>query len=290
MMRALYTTIASCLIVVAAHAAQLPVAIATDPIADTHFPATSIVLRIPSGGVEMNGLAYVPSGGGPHPALVIFNGLPGSERNLDLAQAVRRAGWTVITLNYRGSWGSPGEFRLNGALEDADAVLKFLRDPQNAATLRIDSKRIALAGHSMGAWVAIKAAERDPAIIGTAIISMADMSMMRYYPHDQLVTYMEANLAGLSGATGLSLANEIESQGESFALQAMANNLNKRPLLALSVNDGLAKATTALQKAVNSQNAISKSLYVDTDHNWSGKRIELQTIVLAWLSRLNYGD
>ncbi|MDO8912512.1 MAG: hypothetical protein Q8N10_08825 [Phenylobacterium sp.] len=32
----------------------------------------------------------------------------GNEKNLDLAQAVRRAGWNAVTFNYRGSWGSPG--------------------------------------------------------------------------------------------------------------------------------------------------------------------------------------
>jgi predicted alpha/beta-fold hydrolase len=64
------------------------------------------VLHIPSGGVEINGVAYVAAGAGPHPVLVLFHGLPGNEKNLDLAQAVRRAGWTVVTLNYRGSWAA----------------------------------------------------------------------------------------------------------------------------------------------------------------------------------------
>ncbi len=35
-------------------------------------------------------------------------------------------------MNYRGSWGSPGEFRFAGNLEDADAVLAFVMDSTNA--------------------------------------------------------------------------------------------------------------------------------------------------------------
>jgi uncharacterized protein len=58
-----------------------------------------------------------------------------------------------VTFNYRGSWGSPGVFRFAQTLEDAAAVLTFLRDPANAARLRIDTQRIAMAGHSMGGWV-----------------------------------------------------------------------------------------------------------------------------------------
>src|SRR5271167_766046 len=86
-------------------------AIFTDPPADKAHPAAMTVLHIPSHGVLINGLVYSPAGAGPHPTLVICHGLPGNEKNLDLAQAVRRAGWNAVTFNYRGSWGSPGPFR-----------------------------------------------------------------------------------------------------------------------------------------------------------------------------------
>ena len=42
-----------------------------------------------------------------------MHGLPGNERNLDLAQAIRRAGWDVLTFTYRGAWGSPGDFSIS---------------------------------------------------------------------------------------------------------------------------------------------------------------------------------
>ena len=35
--------------------------------------------------------------------MILFHGLPGNEQNLDLAQAIRRANWNVLTLHYRGS-------------------------------------------------------------------------------------------------------------------------------------------------------------------------------------------
>src|ERR1044071_8999212 len=102
--------------------AQVPRAIGTDPPRDSAHPARMEVLHIPSGGVKINGVAYLASGAGRHPTFIFFHGLPGNEKNLDLAQAVRRAGWNAITVNYRGSWGSPGEFRFGGTLEDAEAV------------------------------------------------------------------------------------------------------------------------------------------------------------------------
>ncbi len=55
------------------------------------------VLHIPSHGVAINGVLYSPAGVGPHPTLVLCHGLPGNEKNLDIAQAVRRAGWNAVT-------------------------------------------------------------------------------------------------------------------------------------------------------------------------------------------------
>src|SRR5665213_263086 len=136
-------------------AQQVPKAIYTDPPHNTQHPARMEVLHIPSGDVKINGVAYLAAGAGVHPTFVLLHGLPGNEKNLDLAQAVRRAGWNAITFNYRGSWGSPGKFRFAQNLEDADAVLAFLRDPANAAKLGIDTMHLVLAGHSMGGWVTV---------------------------------------------------------------------------------------------------------------------------------------
>src|SRR5665213_1824794 len=71
---------------------DLPPAIWADPAPDAAHPARSEVLHIASHGVEINGLAYLVAGAGVHPTVVLFHGLPGNEKNLDLAQAIRRAG------------------------------------------------------------------------------------------------------------------------------------------------------------------------------------------------------
>ena len=87
----------------ASSALAIPPAVFTDPPHDAAHPARLEVLHVPSGGVEIDGVAYIAAGAGPHPTLVICHGWPGNEKNLDLAQAVRRAGWNAVTFNYRGS-------------------------------------------------------------------------------------------------------------------------------------------------------------------------------------------
>ena len=103
-------------------AQQVPAAIYTDPPRDAQHPARMEVLHIPSGNVKINGVAYLASGCGMHPTFVLLHGLPGNEKNLDLAQAVRRTGWNAITFNYRGSWGSPDASRFAQNLQDVSRV------------------------------------------------------------------------------------------------------------------------------------------------------------------------
>jgi len=176
-----FATIAIALVVVVLplHAQRVPAAVYTDPPHDARQPARMEVLHIPSGGVRINGVAYLASGAGQHPTFVLLHGLPGNEKNLDLAQAVRRAGWNAVTFNYRGSWGSPGSFRFAQNLEDADAVLAFLREPANARSLGIDTTQLVLAGHSMGGWVTVRTAAHQHGLRGIVLISAADQVYIR---------------------------------------------------------------------------------------------------------------
>ena len=265
---------------------QVPRAITTDPSSDRSHPARMEVLHIPSGDVKINGVAYVASGAGRHPTLVFFHGLPGNEKNLDLAQAVRRAGWNAITVNYRGSWGSSGQFRFAGNLEDADAVLAFVRDTANARKLGIDPRRIVIAGHSMGGWVAVHTASHHPELLGAILISAADMGAHGSRPLDQLSAAMADNMESLSGVTAQGMAEELRDNSSRFGFDAAAQGLSRTPLLVLTSNDGLAAHTDPLVKSLRALgNTRITEVHQPTDHSWSDKRIALQTTIINWLAR-----
>lgn len=270
-----------------AHAQSVPAAIYTDPPADTAHPASSTVLHVPSHGVTINGLLYAPSGTGPHPTLVICHGLPGNEKNLDLAQAVRRAGWNAVTFNYRGSWGSPGNYRFAQNLEDAAAVLAYLRDPANADRLGVDPARIALAGHSMGGWVTALTAAHDHALLGAILISAADMGMIGTQPRSRVVALMADNRESLAGVTPESMADEVIAHANEFKFAGAAEGLSHLPLLVLSADDGLAPGTDALVLAVQARGSKQvTAIHAATDHSWSDHRIFLESTILNWLVTL----
>jgi pimeloyl-ACP methyl ester carboxylesterase len=268
---------------------QIPAAIFTDPPVDAAHPPRMEVLHIPSGGVEINGVAYLAGGAGVHPTVVLLHGLPGNEKNLDLAQAIRRAGWNCVTFNYRGSWGSPGSFSFEGNLADAKAVLAYTRDPAHAKFLGVDTGKLAIAGHSMGGWVTGLTAAGDDGLAGAVLISAADMGGRGAVPgaKPMVVKSMETEMESLAGTSPEKMADEIIGFSPRLSFNAaVAKGLSKKPLLVITSDDGLAAMDDKLAAAVKADGGPVTSLHIATDHSYSGKRIALEAAVIQWLQGL----
>lgn len=259
--------------------------------------ASMDVMRIPSHGESLNAMAYVAAGAGPHPAVILLHGFPGNERNLDLAQDMRRAGWDVLYFNYRGSWGTPGDFSFAHGIEDVAAVLAYVRQPENARRLRLDPTRLVLVGHSMGGFMAVEAASADPAVKGVALISAADLGGVFQQMqakdsregalHKMSAALADEGMAPLSGCTPDSLAGELADHGKDWAFIAHARALKDRPTMIATSDDGLADPNTAFATALQKAgNAHVTALHLPTDHAYSDKRVELSHALLQWLATL----
>lgn len=269
--------------------AAIPPAIYTDPPQDLRYPATSQVLHIPTGGVNINGIAYLASGAGPHPTAVFFIGLPGNEKNLDLLQAVRRAGWNAVTFFYRGSWGSPGMFRFAHCPRDAEAVLTYLRTKPVATTLRIDAKRMVIVGHSMGGWVAVETAAHDRQLAGVALISPADMSkdFPGDMPHPQLVKFLSGLMESYVGITAQQMADELEAHATQWRFDRAYDRIERVPVLVITANDRYRPTDDALASALRAHRGQPvTAVHLDTDHVYSDHRIALEATLISWLQSL----
>ena len=263
-----------------------PRALYVDPPRDAKHPARNEVLHLPTHGVEVNGLAFLAAGAGRHPTFVFLHGLPGNEKGHDLAQVLRRAGWNAVTFNYRGSWGSPGTFAFDHTLEDAAAVLAYLRDSVNARTLGVDTSRIVVGGHSMGGWVAATIASRDARLRGAVLISAADMGVIGAMAKGEAVTFMKDNMESLAN-TPETLAEDLVAGATRRRLASAATGLARMPMLVLSSDDGLAPHSDSLVAAARRLgNGRVTTVHAATDHAWSDRRVMLASTVLRWLERL----
>ncbi|PZU09276.1 alpha/beta fold hydrolase [Sphingomonas sp.] len=261
-----------------------PAAIVFDPTPDPAAPASMKAFVLPSHGSGLNAVFYKASGAGPHPTLLLLHGFPGNEQNLDLAQAARRAGWHVLTLHYRGSWGSRGDFSFHHCAEDAQAALAWLR-AQGAAG-GIATSRIVVAGHSMGGMMAAFAAARDPDVMGTVLIDPWDIAATGRSFADPAAKkeFIEGELRGdlppLAGTSEAALVTEIETAGADLDLAETAKNIGKRPLLVIGAERALAPTARTVAAAAG---PAARLVVMPTDHSFSDHRIALANALLGFL-------
>lgn len=276
-----------------AMAAPPPAAVVTDPVPDTRFPAGMAAFQLPSHGALLNAVLYRAAGQGLHPALLLLHGFPGNEQNLDLAQAARRAGWHVLTLHYRGSWGSPGAFSFQHCIEDSAAAVAYLRDPDNARRLGIDTRRVAVAGHSMGGMMAARTFADDAGLLGAFLIDpwniagqgrlLGDPAAVAAFRANEL----DGDLPPLAGTSAEALLAEMRAADPAIDLEAALAASPGRRLAILSAMRGLGAQHAALLAAA--QKAQPRSFIeanLPTDHSFSDHRIALAAALVDWLANL----
>ena len=238
----------------------------------------------------MNAVFFLASGEKPKPTLVLLHGLPGNERNLDLAQAVRRAGWNVLTFTYRGAWGSPGRFSIAGAVEDAAAAVAFLHRTEIAAKYKIDPARIVIAGHSMGGFAAAQYAATHDDVAALLLLDAWNVGEDSRSIRGNAAKRAEFRSGlddlgnSLVGADAESLTHEVEQSGANWDLLTLAPKLTARPVLTVWADRGIAEGNKALADAIQAAGAKQfRTAHFPTDHSFSDHRIALSRTVIAWL-------
>jgi dipeptidyl aminopeptidase/acylaminoacyl peptidase len=132
---------------------------------DHSLPPGVKVVHYESAGRQLMAWIAIPSGRGPHPALLYAHGgyALASEDFEDVRPFVQ-AGYVVMTPTWRGENGNPGDFEMSyGEVEDALAALDYL-----AKQPEVDRNRLFAAGHSAGGTIAILLAESTPDLRGAA--------------------------------------------------------------------------------------------------------------------------
>lgn len=149
---------------------------------------------------------FMAGGEGLHPMAVFCHGYPGNEENMDVAHALQRVGFHVMTFHYSGSWGSGGDFSLQHCIDDTQFVIDTVR---NNAEYQADPENIFLFGQSMGGFVVshVTAARTD---IRAAVAAVpADFGQMEILSH-QSEQAREGFLSGLKEGDGWLAGTSIE--------------------------------------------------------------------------------
>ena len=280
----------ACLVPGVAAAAATPDPARQDILVDRASPPGLVELTIPSDGALMNGHLYTANGPGPHPTVVFLHGFPGNEKNLDLAQAVRRAGFNVLYFHYRGAWGSGGAYSIKHILEDARAAVRFVRDAGAAGAHKIDPARVSLFGHSLGGFNALMTGADDNQI--TCTVAAASANLVRFVegadPEAVVSAAASAPVPGLDGYSYGDLVRETRENATAFSLESKMSAFGARPVLIVSgEHDSVVSMASQMPLGAAAETAgVSnyQHLVMDADHSFSWNRISFSVAVTGWLT------
>jgi predicted alpha/beta-fold hydrolase len=143
--------------------AQQPTAITNDPEPNPSTPTQNLETVIDSHGSHIMGIFLLASGTQPHPTVILLHGFPGYEQNMDLAQSLRRDGWNVLAMHYRGSWGSQGTFSFTHCMEDVGTLFDYVTQPAHLQKFHVDPHHLVVIGHSLGGFMTVAYPAEVPA-------------------------------------------------------------------------------------------------------------------------------
>lgn len=238
-------------------------------------------ILIPGRRGRLFSVLYTAGGKGPHPAVLLLHGIPGCEKNMDLAQYLRRAGFHVLVFHYSGSWGSDGEYSLSNDLEDANTALDFLLSDE---LYGIDKTQLYAVGHSLGGFVCAQLSARRPEIRAAVLLMPCDIgriSTIAAEAPEQFQTIravFEESAQWLNGTSGEALMTEAVINSEEYRLESCAEALSRKAVLCVSGTmdryTPRALHCLPLEQAVKAAGGEKfQSIEYPTDHFFSDSRM-----------------
>jgi len=260
-------------------------------------PASMQEIAILNHGARINGLVYLSSGAGPHPVVIFLHGYPGNERNLDLAQAARRAGYQAVFIDYRGNWGSGGTFSFANALDDVRATLAWVREPENVSKYHFNPARIAIVGHSFGGWLALMTAGAEAPSVCVAAMAAWNIgwagSRFAAQPNEEAenLGYFRVTTDRAGGpirADADELLKGMKENAVAWDYLGQAAGFKTRPLLLVaatrdSPDEGPAMHAQFAAAVRAAGGKLVRTLTFNDDHPFSSHRVELAGQLIRWL-------
>jgi esterase/lipase len=231
-----------------------------------------------SEGAFLLGTIYIGSKEGTKPTAILLHGLPGFEKNVDIAYALREEGWNVLIPHYRGCWGSEGKYTFTGIITDVKNAITMM------ATLPyVDIDNIFLVGHSLGGWAAMVSAAQDLRVRGVIVIAEGTtLPEASEQVQVHLMNIIEHRfLKGISYQRAL---QDYKKMGDKLAAQNWIADISPRPILIIGGKKDAVISTQRVQTLYDAaQEPKDLILINEADHVFTQKRHELVEAVTHWL-------
>ena len=239
-----------------------------------------------SSGHRLLGTLFLAADDTPKPTAIILHGIPGIEKNYDLALALRGHGWNAVIFHYRGCWGSGGDYNIPTIPDDVQAALDYLG---SGAHPQVDPSRIVLIGHSLGGWAAVITAARDPRV--QAVVNIAGVNNLSAF--DFSLEMAASDFAPwLPNSTPEGLVTQWQSLTAEYDPLIMVSDLLSRPLLVVAGADDtiLPPGSHAEPLYQLAEEPKKYHLHPEANHGFTLHRPWLINHILEWLTDLGFSN
>ena len=205
------------------------------------------------------------------PTAVLLHGLPGIEKHLDIAYALRDRGWNCLYFHFRGCWGSQGAYSLAGLSDDTHAAVEWtLQQPS------VDKDQIALIGGSTGSYPALVCGATDSRVRVIVGISPVIVPQAFAFPQD-MADHFATLLNGVTGQDLLKQWNALLPLSDSISTFA------PRSLLLVAADKDEIFPPSEYADSIAGFPNIQLIRKEEADHGFSACRPWLVQTVTDWL-------
>lgn len=253
-------------------------------------PKYSAEITIQSHGKKLPAIFYGAEGKGPHPTILLLHGYPGNEKNLDVAQVMRNAGWNVVFFHYRGAWGAEGDFSFTNSEQDVIVVTKFLQQADIGQKFKIDTKRISYIGHSMGGHMAVAGMLVNSEVKCAVIYDGANIGVT-FKSNDEKKRELWASYADslfmLHGWSADIFSKELAEKGEQLNLLPKAHKIAERPILFIAADSEVIPIAD-INEIVSAMREVKDNrvdyMLIKDDHSFNNNRTNLIDVTRKFLN------
>jgi pimeloyl-ACP methyl ester carboxylesterase len=243
------------------------------------YPTFNKEISVGIGKDSIAAYALIAKGNKLKETIILLHGLPGHEKNFDLAQNLRSRGKNVIIFNYRGSWGSQGTYSYSNCLEDIGFVLDYFSDSTISSKMLIDTSRFVLIGHSLGGGLALIFGANDNRIKKIITLSAFNIGhrLKRFSSPDSLYTFKNyVNTLFMLNCDSKVFIKEVYENRVKYDVLEYNLPLKEKKVLVIDDFDRSEGWPGELKNSI-------KYKVIRSDHSFTDKRKKLIRHVNRWL-------